>query len=949
MYDWNNIELKWQKKWSESKIFEANVENRKKCFTTFPYPYLNGPLHLGHALTCTKVDIYARYKRMQDFNVLFPFAFHATGEPIAGVAERVEKKEKKQINILIKGGVPEKEVEKFSNPEYIVEYYKKNAIKDASRIGFSIDWRRKFTTINPYYNKFITWQYITLKNLGYVRKGTHPVIWCPNCLSPTGDHDRLEGEGAVAVEWTLLKFKYEDSFLVAATLRPETIFGVVNMWLNPVATYVKVKVDDENWIVSKYSIQKLKDQLKSIEILEEFLGKDLIGKYCENPVLNDEIPILPAWYEGKSFVDPENATGVVMSVPSHAPFDWVALKDLLNSPEIMKEFRLEESMIKEIDPISLIETEGLGEHPAIDIIDEYNVKDQNDPDCEKVTKIIYKKEFHRGILKENTGKYAGIPVKHIKDTLIRDLREEKIADLLWESSEPVICRCNTRCIIKILQDQWFLTYGDPEWKDLVYKWLELNNVYPLEGVAAFEYTIDWLRDKACARRSGLGTKLPWDPEWIVETLSDSTIYMCFYTIAHIIYDPKNTIKPENLILELFDYIYLGKGSIESVAKKSGIDEKIILEMKNEFEYWYPVNLRNSAKELIYNHLSFFLFQHVAIWPEKYWPKIVGVNGMIQIEGEKMSKSRGRFITMKDALDNYGADATRLELAYISQGMTDPDWKLKSLQDLSNHINSFYNFAININYEMLEDNRNIDHWLKSRVNEYIKRATEHFELLETRDSIQNGFFNIMNDIRWYLRRTSTNSKVLLFAVETIIKLMCPIIPHIMEELWEKLGHEEFLSLEEWPKYNEGLIDKKVELEEKFIRSVLTDLREITERILKVKNPKSITLFVSPNWKYKIFKEAVKDKKDIKKRIMQDTEIRKHGKEAINIAIKLERSSEEICSFDGPENEFKILNNAQEFLRNESNAKSLEILYAENSKNKKAKYAEPMKPGIYIEAD
>jgi leucyl-tRNA synthetase len=251
--------------------------------------------------------------------------------------------------------------------------------------------------------------------------------------------------------------------------------------------------------------------------------------------------------------------------------------------------------------------------------------------------------------------------------------------------------------------------------------------------------------------------------------------------------------------------------------------------------------------------------------------------------------------------------------------------------------------------MLEDNRNIDHWLKSRVNEYIKRATEHFELLETRDSIQNGFFNIMNDIRWYLRRTSTNSKVLLFAVETIIKLMCPIIPHIMEELWEKLGHEEFLSLEEWPKYNEGLIDKKVELEEKFIRSVLTDLREITERILKVKNPKSITLFVSPNWKYKIFKEAVKDKKDIKKRIMQDTEIRKHGKEAINIAIKLERSSEEICSFDGPENEFKILNNAQEFLRNESNAKSLEILYAENSKNKKAKYAEPMKPGIYIEAD
>ncbi|MHA1231902.1 MAG: leucine--tRNA ligase [Candidatus Helarchaeota archaeon] len=949
MLDWNKIELKWQKKWREAKLFEANPDDRKKCFTTFPYPYLNGPLHLGHALTCTKVDIYARFKRMRGYNVLFPFAFHATGEPIAGVAERVAKGEEKQISILIKGGVPESEIPKFSDPQYIVSYYKQKAIEDASRIGFSIDWRRQFTTIDPYYNQFITWQYITLREKGYVRKGTHPVIWCPNCLSPTGDHDRLEGEGAVAVEWTLLKFKFEDSYIVAATLRPETIFGVVNMWFNPYATYVKAKVGDEKWIISKETVLKLKNQLKEVEVLEEFQGKDLIGKYCKNLVLNNEVPILPAWYEGKSFVDPAHATGVVMSVPSHAPFDWVALKDLWNSPDILKEFNLKESDIKNIKPISLIETEGLGEHPAIDIVEEMKVKDQNDPKCEKATKIIYKKEFHMGVLKENTGKYAGTPVKQIKNILIEDLKKEGIADILWEASEPVVCRCNTRCIIKILQDQWFLTYGNPEWKALVKKWMKLNKVYPPEAIPAFEYTIDWLQDKACARRSGLGTKLPWDPEWIIETLSDSTIYMCYYTIAHIIYDPKNNIKPKNLTHELFDYIYLSKGTLENAAKSSGISKELIKRMKDEFEYWYPVDLRNSAKELIYNHLSFFLFQHVAIWPEKYWPKIVGINGMIQIEGSKMSKSRGVFITMREALENYGADAARLELAYISQGITDPDWKLKSLKDLSNHLESFYNFVVNLEKDLPDRNLEIDQWLISRVNQNIAKATQHYELLETRDAIQTGFFNIMNDVRWYLRRAPGPAKVIRYAVETIIKLLCPIVPHTMEELWELLGHNEFLSISAWPEFDEKSVNEQLEQSEEYIKDVLADLREILEKILKIKNPKTVHFFVSPNWKYKIFQEAKKDRKNLIKRIMQDSEVKKHGKDAVKIATKLERSSEPIRIFDSLEKEYEVLKSATEFFKKELNASSIEVFYAESSQNEKAKYAEPMKPGIYVEID
>ena len=99
--------------------------------------------------------------------------------------------------------------------------------------GKSRDWRRSFITtdITPTYSRFIEWQYNTLKKKGYVVKGTHPVIWCPKCQSPTGDHDRLKGVGESPVDYILLKFPFEEFIIPAGTLRPETIYGVTNMWI----------------------------------------------------------------------------------------------------------------------------------------------------------------------------------------------------------------------------------------------------------------------------------------------------------------------------------------------------------------------------------------------------------------------------------------------------------------------------------------------------------------------------------------------------------------------------------------------------------------------------------------------------------------------------------------------------------------------------------------------
>ena len=167
------IEHKWQDIWEKDHSYEAEINDRKSHLVTFPYPYVNNALHIGHSFTCNKVDIYSRVKRLQGYNVLFGFAFHATGEPIVGVAKRVKQKDPSQLKALRSGGITDDILEKFSDPEFIANYWRQDAISSAKQIGWGIDWRRQFITIEPLYNKFIEWQYLTLRDRGYIQKGTH--------------------------------------------------------------------------------------------------------------------------------------------------------------------------------------------------------------------------------------------------------------------------------------------------------------------------------------------------------------------------------------------------------------------------------------------------------------------------------------------------------------------------------------------------------------------------------------------------------------------------------------------------------------------------------------------------------------------------------------------------------------------------------------------------------
>jgi len=819
----------WLKVWNDRRVFEPDpVAGKKKVFVTFPYPYMNAPVHVGTAFTAGRLEFYARFRRLQGYNVLFPWAWHWTGKTIVGMSQRLKQGDPSVRRAFIEvDGVPEKEVDKFVDPEYLASYYTKISRQVIKDTGFSIDWRREFRTIDPAYRKFVEWQYLRLRELGYVVQGTHPVVWCPFDKSPTGDHDRMEGEGVSPEEFNLIKFHLGEFALVAATLRPETIYGATNVWVNPDAEYSEARVDGELWVVSSAALSVLAEQKHDVVPVRSFKGSDLVGRYAMAPLTGKSLPILPG-----RFVDASLATGVVYSVPAHAPYDLMALRDIQEGRAQVG--RQVKEIADSLAPVPILSLKGYSAIPAKDAVERQGIRDSMDPRLEEATAEVYSAEFHTGVLTEASGPLAGLSVGEAKTKAVELLAKTERLSKMFELPERVVCRCGTRCYVKILENQWFLNYSDPTWKAKAKLLVERAAVYPEEARQWFYSTIEWLNDWPCARRSGMGTKLPWDKDWIVETLSDSTIYMAYYSISKFVNLEK--IGSDNLTPEVLDYVYYGKGNPANLAKATRTTEKRLRELRAEFTYWYPVDLRNSAKELIPNHLTFFAFHHAALFPEKQWPRGFGINGMIQVEGKKMSKTRGNFIPWKVALEKYGADGLRLALALTADGMDDADWRDRAAQDAKEKVESVIPFVKkSLKSATGREEGELDSWLASSFHRRIVTATEAMEQMKIRRASATIFLDISNDVRYYIHRTKSPRKQTLVEIfNAWVRMMSPFTPFMAEDLNHELGGKGLVCQADWPSTKDFPLDEEAELAEAVVNKVIEDARNVLK---VVKGPRS----------------------------------------------------------------------------------------------------------------
>ena len=848
------MESSMREVWDKEKIYESNAPakydetTRSKFMTTFPYPYMNGRLHLGHAFSATKSEFKNRYMRLQGRDTLFPFAFHCTGMPIVAAANKLKKEianpslPKQQSTILTSMGIPAEEISKFADPLYWLKYFPPKAYEDMKELGFSIDWRRSFITTeaNPYYDSFIRWQFNTLRAKNKLSFGKRHTVYCAIDQQPCADHDRQSGEGIAPQQYTLIKlqvlepmpealkaFQGQKVFLVAATLRPETMYGQTNCFVLPEGEYGVFKMrNGEYFICSERAAKNMAYQEMTAEdakypMQAKVKGSELIGAALKAPLAKyEKVYTLPMLN-----ISMKKGTGVVTSCPSDAPDDWAALRDLQKKKEFRAKFGVKEEWVIGYEPVPIIKTSTYGDMAAIKLCETMKIVSQNDADKLKLAKdAAYLKGFNEGVM--TVGICDGEKVSVAKNKVRKYMIDNGMAADYWEPFETVISRSGEECIVALC-DQWCLNYGENDWKQKVMNHVTSKDFscYNETCYNSFLDTLDWLREWACSRTFGLGTKLPWDPQFLIESLSDSTIYNAFYTISHLlqggVVDGSKAgplgIDAKDMTDADWDYVFLHK----TRSALSKIPEEKLQALRHEFEYWYPVDMRCSAKDLIKNHLTMMLYNHAAIWGEdnKMMPRSFFCNGYVMVDGKKMSKQEGNFYTVRDILKLFGSDATRFALGSAGDLLEDANVEIDSIDKAILRIYTLEDW-IEKQLALLppgplpaESPESMDLFDKIFFNDMIElmeQTKSAYESMRFRDVIKYAFFEFQgtkDDYLVFKKKGKPSWRALLQYIEWQLISISPIIPHMADYCWRNVFLPKMMEIGEGKGKPESVINAK----------------------------------------------------------------------------------------------------------------------------------------------
>ncbi len=845
--------------WKQHHVFEPKeIAEKDKFYLTVPYPYPTGPLHVGHARTYITGDVTARFARVQGKNVLWPMAFHVTGTPVLATSDMIKRRDvealklyREYISIYEKNPQKVEEIlHSFEDPKKVVEFFSNVIEADFDSVGFSIDWRKQFTTMDPLYQQFVQWQFHKLKEKGVLVKGKYPILFSPIDGNAVGEDDIKDGDTdkAIVAEFQLIKFPlatHASEFIVASTLRPETLYGITNIWINSQVEYVRAHVKEEIWIIAKNALEKLKLQGKNIGNVTPISAEELLKANALHPLEKNwaQIPILST-----GFVNADKGTGVVYSVPGHAPFDFMALEEAKQQGNVTAQ-RLSVKYI--------IENPKQSPATPFDMrtfLDTHKAKSMNDrSQLQQATEEIYKVEFYECKTNAQCGPLSNMSVRAAKDKSIELLKAVGKWDRIYEPSRKAVTRAGNPVVVAVLDEQWFLDYSNKEWKANAHRCLNAMRIFPEKFSKALHDSIDWLEQRPCIRKRGLGTPFPFQGGWMIEPLSDSTIYMLYYLCVETM--KSNSMKPEDADVAFFDAAILGKPLPKGDARSA-----IAQEIHGKIQYWYPNDARHTAPAHIQNHSSFWILAHTMLLPEDYWPRAATFNEMLNRNGIKMSKSKGNVIPLSYAVEKFGADLVRLFTIASSTLERVADWKVEQVPQVENKLfelerelriglafmrkgGAEYQIQLNADTNTAVGMKNASaneqqFWLKEKIMQRLGESYEAYVQMDYKLAAQKAFFEPLNDIRQFKKVFAEDES---FAVSLALKrwlvMIAPITPFLAEALWKEAGFPGFASAQhlEAP---EGKPSKEVQARVDFIEQIMGDIA----RVRKLAKGTPTTLYI-----------------------------------------------------------------------------------------------------------
>lgn len=770
---------------------------------------------------------------------------------------------KYQFEIMQQLGIPVEEISKFKDPYYWLTFFPPLVEKHVKSFGGRVDWRRSMITtdMNPYYDAFVRWQMNRLRELGKIKFGKRYTIYSVKDGQPCMDHDRQSGEAVLPQEYTGIKIKiteFTDAaseffkkenfdltgkkvFLVAATLRPETMYGQTCCFVSPKINYGVFKASDNEYYICTVRAFKNMAYQDLTPVRGDYTptltinGSLLVGSKIHAPLaIHENLRILPM-----ETILENKGTGVVTCVPSDSPDDYVTTRDLFNKPEyykIQKDWVIEE-------PVPIVHTPKYGDKCAEALVKELKINSPKDSNQLAAAKeLAYKEGFYNGTL--IVGKYKGEKVEVAKPKVKQDLIDSGDAIVYNEPESAVISRSGDSCIVS-LEDQWYLDYGEENWKEQALECLAKMNTFHSETKNAFEGVFNWLKNWALSRTYGLGTKIPWDDKYLVESLSDSTLYQSFYTICHLLHSDfygkeigPLGIKAEDLTDETFDYIFCRGDSTENINIPL---EKLHL-LRREFEYFYPMDQSISGKDLIPNHLTFYIYCHVALLKKTFWPAGIRSNGHLLLNNAKMSKSTGNFRTLEQLVEKFGSDASRIALADAGDTVEDANF------DESNanaailrlfNLKEWFEEIVKTKDQLRTGPYNFfDRAFDNEMNQLIEETYKNYDITYYKAALKTGLFDYQY-ARDFYREISLSSGVglhkdLVFKyIETQVLLLSPIAPHFTEYVYrELLDKKNSINNAKWP-IPEAAVSNELTAALTYTRSLQRIIRESEGMALKKK--------------------------------------------------------------------------------------------------------------------
>ncbi len=684
-YNFKNIEKKWQNKWEQEGTFNAsNDYTKKKWYGLIEFPYPSGQgLHVGHPRSYTALDIVARKRRLEGYNVLYPIGFDAFGLP----AE----------NFAIKNHV---------HPKIITEKNINHFKEQLKSLGFSFDWSREINTTDPNYYKWTQWIFIQLYKKGLAYKATMPINFCTGCkvglaneevvngvcercgsevvqkeksqwmlkiteyaqrlIDDLNNIDFLDKIKAQQTNWigrsegaeVIFKIANEKQELKVYTTRPDTLFGATYMVVAPehkIIEELSSKITNMKEIEEYQKQASLKSDFERSEINKDKTGVEIKGIRAINPLTNKEIPIWISDYVLSTY-----GTGAIMAVPAHDQRDY----------EFAKKFNL----------------------PIIQVVDGENVNLENEAFTDVETGTLINSDF-----------INGLEVQDAKKKIIEYLEEKgigtkkvnyKLRDWVFSRQrywgEPIPMVYCDKCGWVPLDE-----------KDLPLVLPDIKDFEPGEnGESPLAKQTEWINTK-CPHCGG-PAKRETDtmPQW-----AGSSWYFLRYM------DPHNDT---------------------ALASKEALD------------YWSPIDWYNGGMEHTTLHLLYSRFWHkflydIGVVPTKEPYQKRTSHGMILGgNGEKMSKSKGNVINPDDIVEEFGADTFRVYEMFMGPFDQSASWSMDSIRGCSKFLDRVWNLQ-----DLLVDGDSYSPETEKMMNKAIKKVSSDIEEMKYNTCIST-FMTMVNE-------------------------------------------------------------------------------------------------------------------------------------------------------------------------------------------------------------